>query len=104
MALIRPFFDTDLDVDFDRGFDRMLNRFGFPATSTGAMWPTTTSMMGRGRPLAPLLPTMDVVDTGDSVVVHTELPGITKEQVNVEVQGQQLVISVGLCVMTISYS
>jgi HSP20 family protein len=43
--------------------------------------------------MSSLVPPMDVRDTGDSLVVHCELPGIRKEDVNIELQEGNLTIS-----------
>ena len=47
--------------------------------------PLTTAMM---------LPAMDVLDTKDNFLVHAELPGMTKDEIQVEINdGDQLIIS-----------
>jgi len=75
-----------MNLEFDRvlrdpfgaltAFDSGLNTFGNFSQQMNAM-----------------VPAMDVRDCGDSICVCCELPGMRKEDVNVELRGNQLTIS-----------
>lgn len=53
---------------------------------------TETSKPARRREGFELVPSMDVYDAGDRIVVRVELPGVKKEDVEVTVKGRELVI------------
>jgi HSP20 family protein len=36
---------------------------------------------------------MDVTETGDGYMVHAEIPGVKKEDINVEIEGNQITLS-----------
>jgi HSP20 family protein len=42
-------------------------------------------------------PVVDVFDTEDAIVVHAELPGLTKEEISVEVKGSVLILKGEKC-------
>jgi len=65
-----PFLDTGMDELF-RGFFK-------PVRMEGARAPITIKM--------------DVTETGDGYVVHAEMPGVKKENINVEIEGNQVTI------------
>jgi HSP20 family protein len=46
-----------------------------------------------GMPEVPWAPLADVSETDDAYVIRAELPGVSKDQVNVEIQDRELVIS-----------
>jgi len=48
---------------------------------------------GFGRELGQMMPAMDVKDCGDNLCVQCELPGLRKEDVNIELHENQLTIS-----------
>jgi HSP20 family protein len=94
MSLIRPF--TGFDSDIDRAFSSWNNRFD-------QLFRNFENNMGQfGAVVAPgslatrsamdFMPSLDVVDTEKEVVVHTELPGMKKEDIHVEVEGSTLVV------------
>lgn len=66
-----PFLDTGMDELF-RGFFK-------PVRMEGAR--------------APVMIKMDVTETGDGYMVHAEMPGVKKENINVEIEGNQVTIS-----------
>ncbi len=66
-----PFLDTGMDELF-RGFFK-------PVRMEGAR--------------APVMIKMDVTETGDGYLVHAEMPGVKKENINVEIEGNQVTIS-----------
>jgi HSP20 family protein len=74
---------TDPSREFEDIYDRMgqLMNFAFgdfsPASLVDLPW----------SPLA------DVSETDDSYMVHVELPGVRKDQVDVQLQGRELVIT-----------
>jgi HSP20 family protein len=65
-----PFLDTDMDELF-RGFFK-------PVRMEGARTPITIKM--------------DVRESNDGYVVHAEMPGVKKENINVEIEGNQVTI------------
>ena len=103
MSLIRPFgFDTDVERSFDsinRRFNQLFRNWeqqmigGGPVTGAASSAltapPTSTSLMEQ----VGFLPALDVVDEDKQITVHTDLPGLNKDDIKVEVQGQHLVIS-----------
>lgn len=66
-----PFLDTGMDELF-RGFFK-------PVRMEGAR--------------APVMIKMDVTETGDGYMVHAEMPGVKKENIHVEIEGNQVTIS-----------
>ncbi len=65
-----PFLDTGMDELF-RGFFK-------PVRMEGARTPITIKM--------------DVRESNDGYVVHAEMPGVKKENINVEIEGNQVTI------------
>jgi HSP20 family protein len=65
-----PFLDTGMDELF-RGFFK-------PVRMEGARTPITIKM--------------DVRENGDGYVVHAEMPGVKKENITVEIEGNQVTI------------
>ena len=65
-----PFLDTGMDELF-RGFFK-------PVRMEGARAPITIKM--------------DVTETGDGYVIHAEMPGVKKENITVEIEGNQVTI------------
>ena len=66
-----PFVDTDFDELF-RGFFK-------PVRREGARTPITIKM--------------DVTESGEGYMVHAEVPGVKKEDINVEIEGNEVTIS-----------
>ena len=67
-----PFVDTGMDELF-RGFFKPVRWEG------GARTPITIKM--------------DVTETKDGYVVHAEIPGVKKENINIEIQGNEVTIA-----------
>jgi HSP20 family protein len=78
LALVNP------SREFEDIYDRMgqLMNLAF-----GSLMPDTMAAD------LPWVPNADVSETDDAYVVHAELPGINKDQINVELQDRELVIS-----------
>jgi HSP20 family protein len=73
--------------EFDRLFDRLSHEFRFPWPSlwgTERWWPT--------RELHLRVPAVDVYEEKDAVVVKAELPGMSKEDLDVNLTGSTLTI------------
>jgi len=73
--------------EFDRLFDRLSHEFHFPwpsLWSTERWWPT--------RELRLRMPAVDVYEEKDAVVVKAELPGMSKEDIEVNLSGSTLTI------------
>ncbi len=66
-----PFVDTGVDELF-RGFFK-------PVRMEGTRTPVTIKM--------------DVTETGDGYLVHAEMPGVKKGNINVEIEGNQVTIT-----------
>ena len=79
----RPF---DLWTDFDRMFDN------FRIDFTNLFWPWS-----QGNELTTMIPTktppMNLADLGDIYEMHVEMPGIPKENINIEVTPNNVEIS-----------
>src|SRR5205085_3066429 len=71
---------TTFDPFADAGFDEIFRGFFQPVRSTGS----------QGRAMAIK---MDVKETGDGYVVHAEVPGVTKEDIHVTIEGNQVTIT-----------
>lgn len=70
-----PFFDRDFDDVFE-GFFRPMRAAGGPAPTDGA-----------------LVPAIDVTEHDDHWLVHAELPGFDKDDIDVSVENGRLTIS-----------
>ena len=73
--------------DIDRWFDRLTEEFWrrpFPSLMFGDRWPF---------PMVSLkAPSLDVFEEKDEIVVKAELPGMTKDEIQVTVTGQAVTI------------
>ena len=69
--------------DFEAEMDRFWRR-------PWALWPGSWPRPFRG--VAREAPRMDVYEKDDTIVVKAELPGLKKEDVQVEIQGEDLII------------
>lgn len=58
----------------------------------GTVFDTPTSQ-GNGGTLRRWMPAMDLVETEDQFVLHADLPGLSEEDVNIEVEDRVLTIS-----------
>ena len=77
---IAPRKTTDLWTDFDRLFDQFRTSFD------DLLWNPTTAITSR-------TPLMDVEDHGDKYEMNIEMPGIPKEDINIEVTPNTIEIS-----------
>lgn len=77
---IEPRRTTDLWSDFDRLFDQFRTSFD------DLLWNPTTAMTKR-------TPLMDLEDRGDKYEMCIEMPGIPKEDINIEVTPNTIEIS-----------
>ena len=77
IALRRPY---DLWTDMDRLFD------SFRSSFDDIFWNPTTSIRERTPP-------MDIADLGDRYEIHVEMPGIPKDDINIEVTSNNIEIS-----------
>lgn len=82
-------FGTGRDIDraFDnwsRRMEQMFRGYEQPSGQVSKSGTQSGSLM---------LPAIDVIDGEKEIVVHTELPGLKKEDIKVEVVDNQLVIS-----------
>lgn len=80
-------------IDAERAFDRFLAR-GFPSLGQGRDFQTIDSLFGNN--LFELggqrLPSLDVVDRNDEVLVRAEVPGVDKKDLNVTLTDNILTI------------
>jgi HSP20 family protein len=63
------------DPFLDTGFDELFRGFFKPVRMEGARTPVTIKM--------------DVAETGDGYMIHAELPGAKKGDINVEIEGNE---------------
>jgi HSP20 family protein len=85
---------TRLSREMDQLFDSFFgNRFGLPRV--GRSWPFESGGTGTGGDDLSSLwsPNVDVRRRGDSVVIHAELAGISKDAVRIEATEQGIAIS-----------
>lgn len=75
-------------VNPSREFEDIYDRMGqLMNLAFGSLMPDTMTAD------LPWVPSADVSETDDAYVVHVELPGVNKDQVNVELQDRELVVS-----------
>ena len=67
------------DPMVDTGVDELFRGFFKPVRWEGAP--------------APVMIKMDVAETPDGYLVHAEMPGVTKEDINVSIEGNQVTIA-----------
>jgi HSP20 family protein len=77
IATRRPY---DLWTDMDRLFDSFKSNFD------DLFWNPTTALAERTPP-------MDIADLGDKYEMHVEMPGIPKDNINIEVTSNNIEIS-----------
>jgi HSP20 family protein len=63
----------------DTGMDELFRGFFAPVRLEGAR--------------SPVMIKMDVTETGDGYMIHAEMPGVKKEDINVEIEGNQVTIT-----------
>ena len=63
----------------DTGMDELFRGFFAPVRLEGARSPVTIKM--------------DVTETGDGYMIHAEMPGVKKEDINVEIEGNQVTLT-----------
>ena len=67
------------DPRIDTGFDELFRGFFKPVRLEGAPTPVTIKM--------------DVIETEDGYLVHSEMPGVKKEDINVAIESNQVTIT-----------
>jgi HSP20 family protein len=67
------------DPRVDTGFDELFRGFFKPVRLEGAPTPVTIKM--------------DVIETENGYVVHSEMPGVKKEDIDVAIEGNQVTIT-----------
>lgn len=67
------------DPFLDTGFDELFRGFFKPVRMEGARAPITIKM--------------DVTETGDGYMIHADMPGVKKEKINVEIEGNEVTIT-----------
>jgi HSP20 family protein len=84
---------TRLSREMDQLFDSFFgNRFGFPRLARG--WPLESGLGSGGDDLSSLWePNVDVRRRSDSLVIHVELAGVSKDAVRIEATDQGIAIS-----------
>ena len=89
----------DLMERFSEDVDRMFSSMGLPSFGRPMRrrWPGTRGMMeaqqgGRGMGMGMWTPSVDVTTRGDDLVVEVELPGINPDDVEIEAEGNRLII------------
>ena len=63
----------------DTGMDELFRGFFAPVRVEG--------------PRAPVTIKMDVTESGDGYMIHAEMPGVKREDINVEIEGKQVTIT-----------
>ena len=75
-------------VNPSREFEDIYDRMGqLMNLAFGSLMPDTIAAD------LPWTPNADLSETDDAYVVHVELPGVSKDQINVEIQDRELVVS-----------
>ena len=96
------FLSLSLDnmSNIERRMNNMLRNWGFgpewglaPTELPTLDWDLAEPLPARDAGTRPLMPSLDVLDNDRELCVFTELPGLKKDQINLEVQGNQLVIN-----------
>ena len=67
------------DPFLDTGFDELFRGFFKPVRMEGARTPITIKM--------------DVTESDGGYLIHAEVPGVKKEDINVEIEGNQITLS-----------
>jgi HSP20 family protein len=67
------------DPFVDTGFDELFRGFFKPVRMEGARAPVTIKM--------------DVTEIGDGYMIHAEIPGVKKDDINVEIEGNEVTIT-----------
>jgi HSP20 family protein len=67
------------DPFLDTGFDELFRGFFKPVRMEGTRTPVTIKM--------------DVTETGDGYMIHAEMPGVKKGDINVEIEGNEVTIT-----------
>ena len=67
------------DPFLDTGFDELFRGFFKPVRMEG--------------PRTPVMIKLDVTETGDGYTIHAEMPGMKKENINVEIEGNEVTIT-----------
>jgi HSP20 family protein len=75
---------------FDELEDEMQRLFGWPFTPSTAYFPALPRISTKAKAWAPR---MDVFEKESTIVLKAELPGLKKEDVQVEMMGEDLIIS-----------
>lgn len=80
---------TQMHQEMDRIFDQAFRGFGFPTSRLlSQRWPEL------GSDLAQVLrPNLDIKEGDDHFIVSVEMPGVEKSDVNIELNGHDLIIS-----------
>lgn len=78
--------------------DNMFNRLGAPmGMSSDWYTPTSTTSLTRPRTrtgvTSDFVPPVDVIDEDKQVIVHAELPGMSKDKINIDARGFTLIMS-----------
>src|ERR1017187_2662479 len=78
-----PFFFSSLSRSFDEMRQQMERLFNGSVRTTRDISPSTNVLW---------IPTMDVSETSDELILHAELPGIEQKDISLNVEDNTLVI------------
>jgi HSP20 family protein len=92
-----PFTPLSMVQRLSEDFDRLLNNLGMGRASFAPITPGRGFLSGSDTPFrlgvgGTWSPQIDVIERGDNLVVRADLPGLRKEDVNIDVQDDALTI------------
>ena len=79
--------------DLEKEFDRLMNRTFGQLFTLPEPWSLGDLFRTRFTLGTELIPKMDTIKSGEDVVLRLELPGVDKEDVNIELEDNRLVVS-----------
>ncbi len=79
--------------DLEKEFDRLMNRTFGELFTMPEPWTLGDLFRTRFTVGTELIPKMDTLESGEDLVLRLELPGVSKDDVNIELENNRLVVS-----------
>lgn len=89
---LREFSPMPGVFDLEKEFDRLMNRTFGELFTLPDPWNLGDLFRTRLTLGTELIPKMDTLQKGDDVVLRLELPGVNKEDINIELENNRLVV------------